>query len=68
MANTERNCSVLKLANTFERDDGGEELKDRDGNEDRGRYLDRFRNTSGSRVYMEPDISGMQAVRATIQT
>ena len=42
MANTERNCSVLKLANTFERDDSGEELKDRDGNVDRGRYLDRF--------------------------
>ena len=68
MANTERNCSVLKLANTF-----GREIRV-DRNSRTGiaiwtveEILDRFNNPLGRSMFIEPDISRMQAVKATIQ-
>ena len=69
MAKTDRNCSVLKLANTF-----GSDIKV-DKNSRMGMamctvadILDRFSNTSGNRVYIDPDISRMHAVSATMHT
>ena len=68
MANTDRNCSMLKLANTF----GSEMSVERNSSMGMAMWtvaeiLDRLSSTSGSSLYMEPDIWKMKAVSATMQ-
>ena len=69
MANTARNCSVLKLAKTLGRDIRVER------NSSIGmamwtvaEILESFRSTSGSYLYIEPDIWKMKAVNNMMQT
>ena len=69
MANTDKNCFVSKLANTL----GREMRVERNSSMGMAMWtvadiLDRFSNTSGSSLYIEPDIWKMKAVSATMET